>query len=717
MNKNLLNRKSLESPAQRSAPILVIVSLLALASMVCQCTPGANPSANPNSNGSLTDAEELQAVERANEVYHQSMDSDGVADMVQLLNYLGSDPAFEAYGPSSDGSVWAQLTNGRQAVFLATAREVVDSSTHPAAGLAAPFPIAMPEYQVANDLVSSGEASARLLTDNEKLELPSNDLVLIMNGLTSAYSFNSGKLADWFDLMEYAVVPPSTGVQVEDLYFKENGNQYGVFILATHGGLGCREIVNKQCTVPLALLATNTLVTEENKKRYADDLDARRLVFVGSRDYPGNYYAFTETFVIKHMLFPANSLVFLYACSGSNMAFAFSIAHASVVLGWDDALSGGTTSQDYFFDRMLGINEVPAKGQLTEPEPPNRPFDYLSVYNLMAATYQNLSWAEVDVYGLDPDGRYKVTGVRKVKAQLISYHGEGSFGILRPTIEHLEVDEENEKLIIVGVFGSEVGEVYMNDTQLEATWGNNKIEVDLPAADDSNGTGLVSVKVRQHESNAVPLTLWHVKFTYTEGPEQTITAYQWLDLDIYWRADVHMYRSLPDGMRSNQGTIEIEPAKASTAMWRCQWDGSYAGISFTTESGEGSLTLTYDGAPDVFTEDGTFSSTGTLDGVMHQIVDLQFIVNYDPETTCLVKSTGYGVSSTSAFGFVLLPGLLRNVGDTPALEPLLLEMTGGYLDYTLPEAMQYLTHDGMWPTLDWKDTVPEYAPIDKETEG
>ena len=706
MNKNRLNKKSLRSPAQRSAPFLVIVSLLALTSMVCQCTPGANPSATPNSNGSLTDAEELQAVERANEVYHQSMDPDGVPDMVQLLYYLGSDPAFEAYGPSPDGSVWAHLTNGRWMTFLAPTLEAPVSSSHPTAGLSVPIPVALPEYQAVNSTISGSEASSPILADDEKFELPSNDLVLIMNSLPARFGVNPETLKRWFKDKKYD--PIINDIQVDYLKFNELGIQYGVFYLATHGGVDCSEPTeNHGCGRWVMTLATNTLVTEENKRAYAEDLDAHRLVYQSGIETSASY-GFTEYFVSEHMSFPANSLVFIDACSGYLLQPAFSGVGASVFISWDNP--AGRDSKDYFFARMLGINEI----SLTydPPKPFNRPFDYEAVFLRMQQKTLTQDYYGEDVYVIGPDGKPQKSGRVSVRANLIYFHAGGSFGILRPTIERLEVDEENEKLIIVGAFGSEEGEVYMNDTQLEAAWGSKKIEADLPAADDSDGKGIIYVKVRDHESNRVPLTLWHVKFTYTEGPDQTINAYQWLDLDIYWRADLHQYRLLPDGELQHQDAITLEPAEASSATWRCQWEGSYAGISFSTESGEGSLTLTYDADPSEFMEDGTYSSTGTLDGDIHQIVDLQFIVNYDPETTCLVKTTGYGVSSTSALGFVLLPGLLRNVGDTPGLEPLLLDEK-----YILTEGNRDLMNDGIWPFFEWKDAKPESPPKDGETEG
>jgi hypothetical protein len=712
--RNPQTRESRERPIRRPSRLFVIVSLLALTSLVCQCSPSPSSPSNPYSVGDLGEAEALQALDGANQVFQESFDSNGIPDMVQLLNYLEGNPAFQASGPSPDGSVWTYLTNGRLAIFIPPVQDAPQSTARPAAGLAAPLPVRAAARPGVSSGLPASEASSPILQGEQKFELPSNDLVLIMNGLpwNGTYAFDDVQLALWFTEQKYKVTLPEGGIQVDDLYLKDKGIDYGVFIIATHGGLGCVKPTSVQCPEWLTALATNTRVTAENQKLYADDLDHHRLVYVGSRDDPGTYYAFTGSFITEHMHFADNSLVFMFACSGYNLASAFTAANASVVLGWDTLLSGGSDAQDYFFDRMLGINRVHAANHLTLPEPPNRPFDYVSVYNIMQQTYQDLSYANEDVYGPAPGGGYQKIDEVMVTSSLLSSHGGGSFGILRPTIEHLEVDEENEELTLVGLFGSEQGEVFINGTQLEATWDSEKIVAKLPAADDSDGTGLVYVKVRDHKSNEVPLTLWHVKFTYTEGPDQTIDAYQWLDLDIYWRADIHMYRSLPDGFLSAQGTIPLEPAEASSATWRCQWEGSYAGFSFTTDSGEGSLTLTYDGDPDVFTSDGTFSSTATLDGLLRQIVSLQFIVNYDPETTCKVTTSGGGISDTSAIGFVLLPSLLRNLGDTPALQPLFLEdkyqLTGGNRD---------LLHDKQWPWFKWDTTPGENPPDDKKTDG
>lgn len=696
--------------APRPSQSLLVLSLLALTGLVCQCSPGASSPSNPYAIGRLSEAEVTQALDEADRVFRGSFDPDGIPDMVQLLDHLAGDPAFQAFGPSPDGSVWAYLTNGRLAIFIAPVRDAPAASARPAAGLAAPLPVRAAARPGMGSGSGAGPASAPIRQEGQKFELPSNDLVLIMNGLPwgGDYAFDEVQLALWFTEQKYKVTLPEGGVQLDDLYLKDKGVDYGVFILAAHGGLGCVRPVSGPCADWMPALATDTPVTPENDRRYADDLDHHRLAYVGSRDHPGTFYAFTGSFVTEHMHFADDSLVYLHSCSGFNLASAFAAANASVVLGWDTLLSGGADAQDYLFDRMLGINRIPAANHPSPPDPPNRPFDYVSVLNMMESTNYDISYTTEDVYEVGPSGRYEKAEEVMVTSYLNSSRGPGSFGILRPTIEHMEVDEEDAELTLIGLFGSEEGEVLINGNPVEATWGSEEIVAELPAADDSDGTGLVMVKVRDHESNEAPLSLWHVEFKYTEGPEQVIDAYQWLYLDIYWRADVHKYRSLPDGFRSAEPTLSLEPAEASTARWECEWEGSYGGFSFTTESGEGSLTLEYGLDPDVFSADGTFSSTATLDGTMLQITDLQFIVNPDDETTCVVKTTGGGYTTSTASGFVLLPGLLRSVGEVPGVEPLFLDD-----QYQLTGEDRSLNHDGKWPWFKW-ETVPAENPPDEE---
>jgi hypothetical protein len=455
-------------------------------------------------------------------------------------------------------------------------------------------------------------------------------------------------------------------------------------------------------------LWTSTPVSKEFDMEYEADLDNQNLAYMLAQTRgdlttrPLEWrYAITDRFIRAYMSFSDDSLVFIDACgslgSTSTLPDAFGEKHVSVLVGWTEP-TGSWDRPDYFFDRLLGVNNDKAHPyeNVSKPEPPNRPFDVDSVLMAMQA-----------------HGQTPVTFTRDkttYTTHLVIRRLGGSFAILRPTIDTLVVHEDKPTLELWGMFGEEQGQVTIGGTEAAIeTWERYKIIVTLPAADQGGGSGDVIVKVRKHESNAVPLTLWHVKFTYTEGPEQTITAYQHLYLDIYWRADVHRYRSVPDGELHDQDAVKILPADGSSGSWDCTWAGSYAGFAFTTETGSGELPFNREIGANGWT------SSAKLDPENHEVSHLEFEMNFDPETICVVRSEGYGVSDTKGLGFVLLPSLLDEFNPAaPVTEPLKLDD-----QWMLVGANRDLMHDGMWPWLKWKDADPEEgtAPDPEKTEA
>jgi hypothetical protein len=489
----------------------------------------------------------------------------------------------------------------------------------------------------------------------------------------------------------------------------------GVFYIATHGGQGCLGTFEecKAERTPVAPAApaaappqvahtyalwTSTPVSKANDAAYKADLDGQFLAYMRANSGIDETkktlewrYAITGEFVGTYMKFSDDSLAFIDACSSSNPDLEQGLrkANISVFFGWSAPVAP-LDRPNYFFDRMLGING--AYEGFEKPEPPNRPFDLASVMKMM-----------------DAAGSSSVVSSKGSVAKLDGWRVRGSFMILRPTIERLVVHEDDNELEILGMFGSEEGKVTIDAKDvLVKEWKSEKIRVSLPGADEWGGSGDVVVEVRDHESNTVPLTLWHVKFTYTEGPEQTINAYQRLYLDIYWRADVHRYRDYPDNSDFHDPEpVALEPADGSSGNWDCDWSGSYLGISFTTEIGSGELPFTREAGAIGFT------SAAKIDPKEHTISHLEFGLNFDDENTCVVKSEGYGYSTTQASGFVDLPSLLDEYNPAaPVTEPLKLDD-----EWTLTGANRSLNHDGKWPWLKWEDTEPEYAPDPKKTDA
>jgi len=690
--------------------IALAAILLSLATLFCTLRSSGAPGGQ---SGPIDDGERIATLDAISEVVETSTLPDGEVDRAALLKYFESNPAFELSGEAPDGSVWARFTDGRLVIIPASVAEAPDEAAttpSPASDLLPPYGEPLTgDTTVSLEHARGGRAVYSLRQQGAGFNLPMSDTAIVMDSLGAGFAHPGAKINSWLKQNHYSSSTPEPSV--DEL---KKVRDVGVFYISTHGGQGCLgefeacQAVQTPGATPTSrteytyALWTTTSVTAEDDIIYKADLDGKYLAYMlaePSEDQAGVWrYAITGKFVAEKMSFSTDSLVFIDACSsmGSTLPSDLKEAGASVVVGW----TASTSSKDrpaYFFDRMLGINKSPYTGFPKKPDPDNRPFDVDSVMRAM-----NKARAST-IVGVGGKGG---------STTLVATRLQGSFSILRPTIERLVVNEENSELEIYGVWGDSWGKVTIGGTEVavKGEWNSKKLVVELPDADQSGGKGNVIVRVRDHESNAVPLTLWHVKFTYTEGPQQTVTAYQHLYLDVYWRADVHRYRDLPDDTSFHeQKPFFIEPADSSSGSWDCDWHGSYAGLSFTTVTGAGDLPFNRKVGTNGWT------SAAQLDPGDHTISHLEFEMNFDPETICVVKSEGYGVSSTGGLGFVLLPSLLDEIlPDAPVTEPLKLDG-----QWMLVGANRDLMHDGKWPYLKWEDTKPEpkTAPDPKKTEA
>ena len=656
---------------------------------------------------------------------------DGEMDRAALLTYFESNPQFELSGEADDGSVWARFTDGRLVIIRPPIPKLSEgeATLPPSSDLTSPgvsyAPPAVP-VTAAPDSPQEGKAVAvARQQEGRKDNLPASDKAVVMSAL-GAYSGNAPSVVSkWLTDNGYPSQPaPAT---VESLKAVQD---VGVFYFYTHGGSGCLgtfEACKAKYTpaapgAPTAAtpqvaytyaLWTSTPVSKANDATFKADLDGKFLAYsyadsfdVKDKEDLQWRYAITDTFVVKYMLFSQDSLVFINACSSmaSTLPKALRTAKASVAVGWSDVAEPLDRPQ-YFFDRLLGgkyDDGVAAYQEIPNPEPPNRPFDVDSIWQAMQAHHQT-------PIIFDHKGTTYTTHLEVL-------HLRDSFSILRPSIESVFAHEDKSQLEIWGIFGDRQGDVTVTIGGTEVaieTWENFKIIVTLPAADKPGGSGNVVVKVRKHESNAVPLTLWRVKFTYTEGPVEPVGAMENLYLDLYWRADVHRWRSGPDGEVHDQDPIKLVPADASSGSWDCDWHGSYGAFTFTTEVGQGELPFTREKGPIGFT------SEAKIDAKEHTISHLEFVMNLDKENTCVVRTAGGGVSGTQGYGFLFLPSLLDEIiPDMPVTGPLTLDKS-----WTLTAGNRALIQDGQWPYLKWEDTKPQedtepkYAPDPKETEA
>jgi hypothetical protein len=682
--------------------------LLSLALLFCSILPSGSLG------GSISDGERIATLDKISEMAQASTLPDGEMDRAALLQYFETNPQFELSGEADDGSVWARFNDGRLVIIPPPIPEASDAEA-----MLAPSPSSSPPAMAASspvlavaarpDDAQEGKAVSMVRQQSGKqFNLPASDNAIVMNTLGAGFTDASGDVNTWLNQKGYSSQPvPAT---VEKLKTVQN---VGVFYMNTHGGAGCigtfKACEAKQTPVapaPAAAPATPTAVPPPGALTYAlwtsspvsrasdaaykADLDGKYLAYMLANPTSAKVYewryAITAEFVSKYMKFSDDSLVFIDACGSARVELqaAFTKAHASAFAGWTAPTSSGDRP-NYFFDRMLGINGAYEK--FKKPKPPNRPFD-----------------VEAVIWTMAKEGTSTMVHAGGT-TKLVVGRSAGSFGLLRPSIERLVINEEKDELEIHGLFGDSWGKVTINDTEVavKEEWNSKKLVVELPGADEPGGAGNVVVTVRKHESNAVPLTLWHGEFTYTEGPD--MLGGMWImTYDLYLRADVHRYRTKPDTDPEDHEKVQIEAAKGSTAQWQCNWSGSVAAVGVSAGS-SGKIPL--DRNP---LAAASFMVEGTLVPKDHAMQDLSFPTHTAPDSICPTHVTGPTLSYDTYTDFLFLSVLEA-------------EPTAPISELKLGESWQItrkkigLIQAGTWPWLEWPGITPKHAPDEEKTDA
>jgi hypothetical protein len=293
-------------------------------------------------------------------------------------------------------------------------------------------------------------------------------------------------------------------------------------------------------------MATDSMVTEAFESRYNADLAAGRIVYtlgffrrnlwntVGSR----GRYAIGSKFVTAYWRLAPNALVVLNACnSGGASAAPFRSAllakGAGAVVGWNgNVTTGGYPILVRLFDRLLGANlDAP-------PSPKNRPFNIEAVIAHMRSK------------GLISDPNNPSTS-------LVVTYGSRNFANLRPWIKYLET-LPNNKVDLIGQFGSVPGKVTVGGRELPATWGAEKISLTVP----ENVVGDVVVNVNDHKSNPRQLIQWtgliktQIRIFNGDIPQDAFD--QKVDYRLTLRADGHLVRQAVDGVGANATHVKAK---------------------------------------------------------------------------------------------------------------------------------------------------------------
>jgi len=338
---------------------------------------------------------------------------------------------------------------------------------------------------------------------------------------------------------------------------------------------------------------------------YAADLNDRSLTMFIAIDYEvvsqGNqeylvrrvatHYGITSKFVTKYWSgkFDPNSVVFMSACHSAEpltLDFGMAVlnAGASAYLGWSDRMliAQAVVSGAYFFDRLLGTN-----GSEPPEVPPQRAFSWGAVLSDMA-THPRPN-------GVVPmmDTTSFVENGQAVQAKMIPLALQGTFTQLAPSIESLQVDEQNNELIINGYFGDAKGDVTINGNPMTIkSWTPGEIHCEIARSGaDASGDVAVFASAPRQRSNTVQLSEWSGTVTATyfgKGSLKMVWSF-----NVHLRGDVHERRSEPHETPLMPGAnmVNVLDSNGSYARsglyvdpdgsYRDEWSGSGALSSFT----------------------------------------------------------------------------------------------------------------------------------------
>jgi hypothetical protein len=573
-----------------------------------------------------------------------------------VLKFFSTAPEFKSAGMSSDSSVYAVFTDGRIMIFS-------DNMRYDGTVAIPPLSKASPGATNSFGKVDSklpASADAYLIDTSEPAGIPNPDNSYVMQ---STRWLNTQLLNV---VKKSGYIPHQVPGTIKNLKSVKNA---GLFHMASHGGWADPKDGSAQM---YSIMTTDQQSTERDTTDLKADLDARLLTYftannIDAKGNPNIYmnYGITPAFIAANMTFSDNSLVVMTACTSYNPAMlsAFSNAHASVYIGWDNVVLSNVSdpAAAFIFDRCLGTSLVTPK-----PVPPQRPFAWGLVLDDLSYRGYTVSRGSV---------------VANLKYSQLG----GDLTVLLPSIMVTSFTQYPTELRynLQGEFTSTPGTVLLDGVALNLTkaWKDGSLETTLP----THG-GNIQVTVNGALSNVVQLSEYRGHFTYTDQGNGTLQKK--VVADINFLADIHKYRVVSGANQFYKDEAAFNGprlvAVLSTSHASYEASGSYQGTSW---GGAGTInnwsSLTSSNLPQ-----GTFNVfLGDEGGTA--LIELITLANY--------TVTSGGVSTTQIFG----------VGDGGTATFNASVGTG----YVLKGNRVTKTTTGHTYTIEWGDISPLYPPL------
>lgn len=572
-----------------------------------------------------------------------------------VLKFFRSTPEFQSSGISRDSSVYAIFTDGRITVFS-------DNLDYDPTVPIPPLSKAVASGQTSlgkTDSKLPASADAYLLDTSEPADIPFPDKSYVMQSTRwlNAQLLNVVKKSGY--------IPHQLRATIKNLKQVKNA---GLFHIATHGGYITPE---DGSTDVYSIMTSDQRDSGRDTTDLKAELDAKLVTYfeaknIDSEKRPNVYmnYGITPAFIAANMSFSDNSLVVVTACTSYNslMTDAFSKAHASVYMGWDDVVKPNISdpAAAFIFDRCLGTSLVTPK-----PVPPQRPFSWGLVLDDLGIRGYTVSRGSA-VARL----QYKVLG--------------GDLTVLLPSIMVTSFTQYPTELRfnLQGDFTSTPGMVLLNGVALNLTkgWKDGALETTLP----THG-GDIQVTVNGALSNVVQLSEYHGQFTYIEQGQGTLQKK--VVADINFLADIHKYRVVSGANQFYKDeAVFMGPrlvAVLPTSHASYQASGAYQGTSW---SGSGNINH-WSSLVSADLPSGTFNVFLGDEG-QTAMIELITLANYTVTT---------GTSSTTQ---------IFGVGDG-ATSPFNTAVGTGYV---IKGSKVTKTSTGHTYTVEWGDIKPLYSP-------
>jgi hypothetical protein len=448
----------------------------------------------------------------------------------------------------------------------------------------------------------TGQASTIISGSSTHYGLPMSNTACLYTAFDEKDAIQFGDIQAYLEKDNWYKTKVVFNASVEDLITLP---ECSVFYLDSHSSNMARR--HSDDWFPLGnvyAIYTSTEVNKPNWDKYEKLFDAGEIAvyhpiityipipLISRLDLERPHFAITDRFAKKYWSFTKNSFVYLDSChslesTSADFRNVLFEKNVSVIAGWigTGIMNLGMETAAYLFDRLLGANDFKGEGPVIVPKEEDtgshlkqRPFDWLA---------------------LKDDMIRKGLGICKDGSRLdFDCGGKGDFGLLRPSIEYLEVDEDEGKLTLHGLFGKRQNKgekVTIDGQDLHiAEWDDagNKIVCDNLPQGGQGSIGPVAVTINNVKSNEVPLTGWHGSFTYTVDNNGGDPKAK-IEFTAFLRGDVHKSRKKPgeDFSRPGPAAAVIRLVKDMNNPAHYESGGSYNDGDGTYElSGSGDIT-------------------------------------------------------------------------------------------------------------------------------